>query len=255
MFLDTTDGVAILGYAGLGATAKGTEPSEWMSRVLRGRNMTMEQSLGAISDAMQANLPRHMRFISPGELVSHHVVAPAFVGGERRVYLVELALHADRKGYSFRYTRFVPPKIVVAGSGLKHLPAGEAWARDLMRLTKAHDRGKISPRTVASQLAALNYRVHLSDASVSPDCIVAWRARHGGGAHQFYSGEQPVRDDDRIPSISRGVDMSAFLDAIMPETMKQLLGVMGRGPPHEIDGEAMNVALAALPSKPDESLE
>ena len=29
MFLETTDGVAILGYAGLGATAKGTEPADW----------------------------------------------------------------------------------------------------------------------------------------------------------------------------------------------------------------------------------
>lgn len=38
MFLDTTDGVAILGYAGLGTTALGTEPADWMSAVLRGRN-------------------------------------------------------------------------------------------------------------------------------------------------------------------------------------------------------------------------
>ena len=35
MFLETTDGVAILGYAGLGATARGTEPADWMSAVLR----------------------------------------------------------------------------------------------------------------------------------------------------------------------------------------------------------------------------
>ena len=31
MFLETTDGVAILAYAGLGATARGTEPADWMS--------------------------------------------------------------------------------------------------------------------------------------------------------------------------------------------------------------------------------
>lgn len=28
LFLETTDGVAILGYAGLGATARGTEPAD-----------------------------------------------------------------------------------------------------------------------------------------------------------------------------------------------------------------------------------
>ena len=44
MFLETTDGVAILGYAGLGATARGTEPSDWMSAVLRGRNFPLDVS-------------------------------------------------------------------------------------------------------------------------------------------------------------------------------------------------------------------
>jgi hypothetical protein len=51
MFLETTDGVAILGYAGLGATVLGTEPADWMSAVLHGRNLPLEQSLGVITDA------------------------------------------------------------------------------------------------------------------------------------------------------------------------------------------------------------
>ena len=41
MFLETTDGVAILGYCGLGATANQTEPSNWMSAVSRGRNLPL----------------------------------------------------------------------------------------------------------------------------------------------------------------------------------------------------------------------
>jgi len=41
MFLETTDAVAILGYAGLGATALGAEPADWMSAVLRGRNLPL----------------------------------------------------------------------------------------------------------------------------------------------------------------------------------------------------------------------
>ncbi len=45
MFLETVDGIAILGYTGLGATVKGTEPADWMSAVLRGRNLPLEQSL------------------------------------------------------------------------------------------------------------------------------------------------------------------------------------------------------------------
>jgi hypothetical protein len=33
MFLETADGVAIIGYAGLGATACGSQPADWMSGV------------------------------------------------------------------------------------------------------------------------------------------------------------------------------------------------------------------------------
>ena len=33
---DTTDGVALLKYAGLGATAEGTKPGDWMAPVLHG---------------------------------------------------------------------------------------------------------------------------------------------------------------------------------------------------------------------------
>ena len=45
MFLETDDGVAILGYAGLGATARGTEPADWMSAVLRGMGKSTSRLL------------------------------------------------------------------------------------------------------------------------------------------------------------------------------------------------------------------
>lgn len=60
MLLDTTDGIAILGYAGLGATVGGTQPAEWMSAVLRGRKLPLEQSLSVLTDAMQRQFPQHM---------------------------------------------------------------------------------------------------------------------------------------------------------------------------------------------------
>src|SRR5262245_31137533 len=58
MFLETNDGMAILGYAGLGATARGTEPADWMSAVLRGRNLPLEQPLRILADALKAQFPR-----------------------------------------------------------------------------------------------------------------------------------------------------------------------------------------------------
>jgi hypothetical protein len=61
MELSTGDGVGILAYAGLGATALGTQPSKWMSAVLRGRGgLTFEQALDVLSAAANRELPRHL---------------------------------------------------------------------------------------------------------------------------------------------------------------------------------------------------
>jgi hypothetical protein len=60
MFLETRDGVAILAYAGLGATATGVEPADWMSAVLRGRNWLLEPALAAVADALKREFPRHL---------------------------------------------------------------------------------------------------------------------------------------------------------------------------------------------------
>lgn len=61
MHLETDDGTGLLAYAGLGATPRGTQPSEWMSAVLRGRGgLTFEGALGALSDAANRELPKHL---------------------------------------------------------------------------------------------------------------------------------------------------------------------------------------------------
>ena len=52
MFLESPDGVALVGYAGLGSTAMGTEPADWMSAVLRGRNFPLEKSLHVLARAI-----------------------------------------------------------------------------------------------------------------------------------------------------------------------------------------------------------
>jgi len=65
-------GWLLLEYAGLGDTAK-TEPADWMSAVLRGRNLPLEQSIGILAEAVKAQLPRHL---SP-RIPQHHVLIPA----------------------------------------------------------------------------------------------------------------------------------------------------------------------------------
>lgn len=74
MFLDTTDGVAILAYAGLGATARGTEPADWMSSVLRGRNWPLEQSLRTLAEALKRELPPQLAGSRVQAGFSHNVL-------------------------------------------------------------------------------------------------------------------------------------------------------------------------------------
>jgi hypothetical protein len=199
MSLETSDGVALLGYAGLGATARGTEPAAWMSAVLRGRNLPLEQSIAVLAEALKREFPRHMSGM-PGQRV-HFVIVPIFLHEEPRLYEIQLEFAPDGKQY-FRHAHCVvdqpttkprPPPLALAGSGAFHLEKNKQWIRDLLRIVKAYKRRQVQPHTVADHLANLNYEIHLADKLVGPRCLVVWRHRKGGGAHQFYNGT--TRDD------------------------------------------------------------
>lgn len=107
MTLETKDGVAVLGYAGLGTTAGGTEPADWMSAVLRGRNLPLEQCLGELSSALQRQFPKHLAALPVQFGAAHSILVPAFLNDEPRLYSIDLAFAPDRQSYSFRYTRHV----------------------------------------------------------------------------------------------------------------------------------------------------
>jgi len=271
MMLETTDGVAILGYAGLGATSQETEPSDWMSNVLRGRNISLEQSLDVLAGAAKDQIPGHIVNRIPG----HSIVATSFVGEEPRLYTIDLAFSPDRKAFHFRYTRhFVgdptagftsgngrTPRTTVAGSGQVHLRRNQQWIRRLQSLANAHDRGRISPLAVSDYLAKINRNVQLgtTDGSVGPCCIVAWRYKKdgvhgGGGGQQFYTQTTRDRSSPSLPSITRGRDLTALIQAIAPQTTKHLQAMLSGEAPPEIDIDEISAKLAQLPDKPDENL-
>ena len=56
-----------------------------MSGILRGRNLPLQQSLGALADAIKRQLPRH---VPKG--FAHTVIAPAFLGEQLKLYSIEL---------------------------------------------------------------------------------------------------------------------------------------------------------------------
>lgn len=263
MHLDTTDGVAILGYAGLGATALGTEPADWMSAVLRGRNLRLEPSLEVLNKAMQRQLPRHLLKFPRQNLASHHVLVPAFVNKKAMFYSIDLVLAPHRKKYGFRMVRYrananpsIPPRVMIAGSGALRLMKDWTWRRILLRLVNAYDRRVLSGHAVADHLAKLNYSVHLAraDSSVGPNCVVAWRNRTGGGTHQFYTGEERATESHSPPNISRGMDMRAVGNLLLSHTAPMLEAMLEGKPAPEVNEDEINAALARMPNMPDENL-
>ncbi|MBI5060069.1 hypothetical protein HZB60_09865 [candidate division KSB1 bacterium] len=271
MFLETTDGVAILGYAGLGANASGTEPADWLSSVFRGRNLPLEQSLGVLADAMKRQLPRHLTRIPGQDGPAHKVLITAFVGDEVRLYTIDLAFAPDRKSYRFRYTRHVvdnsspdaprTPRLSIAGSGALYLMHDKKWIRKLLRVVKANDCGQLSANTVAAHLAILNNEVYFGvrDGSVGPRCIVAWRHRKNGvhkgrGGYQSYTGAERDAISPSLPTIANGMNVSTLAKVMMPRTMKMFEAMRGGEPAKDLDKDEINAELARLPDKPDETL-
>lgn len=269
MLLETPDGLAIIGYAGLGATARGTEPADWMSAVLRNQKGSLEESLATLAEAMKRQVPRHMTGIPGDDGPAHHMIVPAFLGHEPRLYTIDLALAPDRKSYRFRYTRHVAgtsppasprtPRFCISGTGALYLLRDRSWMRSLLRLVTANDRGRVSPHVVSDHLASLNHEVHLgvTDNSVGPRCIVAWRYKKvgfhkGGGGHQFYTGTTR-ENSSPLPHIGNGMDVRALAEIMMPLFAKQFEG-MRTGKSQDFDAAALNEELARLPDNPDENL-
>jgi len=265
--LQTKDGVALIGYAGLGATARGTEPSDWIAAVLRSRKLELEQSLNVLARAMKEQFPPHIIGSAKRVGTSHAALVPAFVGPEVRLYGIGLKLAADGMSHEFVYTRWIrpprnlPPRLAVAGSGASYLIGNKKWKRDLLRLVKEHDRRRLADETIAEHLAALNYETHraMSDGTVGPSCIIACRhrkggARNGGGKHWCFTGSKRDRSAPMLPTIADGMDVSALIGVIAPEFNKAMVTWREGKPGRELDKDAINAELAKLPDKPDEEL-
>jgi hypothetical protein len=271
MTLETTDGVAVLAYAGLGATARQTEPSTWMANVLRGRGgLTLEQALGVLADVATKELPPHLVRTPAG---SHSIVIPAFVKGVgARVYSIDNQVDRQTRKHWYRYTSHQytsapgspSPPLALGGTGGMYLyDKGWQWRRHLFNLVKAHDRGRLSAHAVADELARLNMDAHanVADGSVGPNSIVLWRRRRDarkpgpGGEHQFYEGRLRAPASANIPMIGNGLDVGA-IGRLMLETLQRQLAdrSFDFGSEFALDKDEMNRRLAALPSDSDDRL-
>lgn len=231
--LSTTDGEALIGYAGLGSTAADQEPSDWMSRVLRGRGLTLEQSLGVIADAMKTHLAPHLLSLAwAGHTVAHTVIAAAIVSGAPRLYTIDMVRDTRTSSGHFRFTRVSmrfphehgveeEMRVCFGGSGGRLLASkafGKRWARDLQKVVAAFDDGLIGWKPVAETLARLTKRVHANTSSVSESCIVTWYAPAVGGGHASY----PAGGDRvTLPSIGVGHDLKQVSEIFFRSMQKR----------------------------------
>jgi hypothetical protein len=270
MDLETIDGRGLLAYAGLGATPRGTEPSEWMSAVLRGRGgLTFEQALGVLSAAANKELPRHLARTPGG---AHFIIVPAFVRGVgSRLYSIDNVVDPRTRRHWYRYTSHQrtaeagspSARIALGGTGGMYLVSKyRSWARALMSLVNAHDRGKVSDHVIADQLAKLNHEAHqaVRDGSVGPRCIVVWRRRPDakssapGGAHQFYTGGDRDGDSSAIPTVANGMDVQGLVGVVMTAFQARVASHGFSAAALDFDKDEMNRRLSKLPDEPDEKL-
>jgi hypothetical protein len=267
MELRTADGIALLGYAGLGATPSGTQPSEWMSATLRGRgDLNLEQSLRVLSAVAQRELPKYLTLMRGGG--SHVVVAAAFIKNVGpRLFTIHNSFNVvtntydhDFRGYmhSTHPELWAGARIGLAGTGGAYLGTKRdpKWQRILLNLADAHDRGKISAQAVADHLALLNDSVSRKlPETVGPRCLVVWRGtdEQGGGAHLQYTGVIRERGQQSFPSISHGMDVHSLLEILTEEFLKNGSGTL-EDLNFDLDTEEVNRKLAELPEHPDERL-
>ncbi|WP_460807923.1 hypothetical protein [Nocardioides salsibiostraticola] len=201
MTVEASDGVVMLGYAGLGLTAGGTQPSSWMCNVLRGRNLSVEGCLFALAHEMQQHLRPHV-----ASRWNQIVAAPAIVDGECRSYVIGLSdngrvafqrLHVRGLGRRDRLAR-VSPRAVYTGTGggwLSKQRSRRVMLRELYSLAGKHDLGKASHFVVADRLAIFNSLASEKEpATVGPTCYVLWRRMSdtSGWEQQNYRGTDRV---------------------------------------------------------------
>jgi hypothetical protein len=224
-----------------------------------------------LAEALKRELPPHLAGLPHRAGFSHNVLISGFVNDEPRLYSIDLAVSpADRKRMAFRDTRWIvstegaPPRtptIGLAGSGALILDKEKLWRRHVRRLVKYYDRQRITAQTVADALAAINHRVSLSltDGTVGPKCIVAWRNRKAGvhksgGGHQNYTGAARDEYSPSLPSIGNGRDTHALVEVLWTHALKLLEARRTGNAGPELDTAALNAAVARIPDTPDEKL-
>jgi hypothetical protein len=269
MVLATDDGTALLGYAGLGATAAGTEPADWMTAVLRGRTRSVEESLETLAKASLNQLPNHLKTLPRGMAQAHYILASAIVNDESRFYSIEVCfdhmgkpqLRLIKHSTTISASLELAPRIGVGGSGMSYFNENKKLIRPLLTYVKAYDGGKLSPKMVANYLAKVNEEVSCgtTDGTVGTECLVAWRSRkdsntQGGGGFESYPQLKREPGGVVLPTIGYGMEISSLVKAIEPIVTAHFRDIREGKADASLDDEKLHDAVSSLDTEPDETL-
>lgn len=275
--LGTSNGRVLIGYAGIGATAKGTQPSDWIVALLRGARPDLAQALSHLARAAERQLPPHLKMMRGGS--SHVMLIAGFEEAAPKVFAIAQGTAADRTPFALRYEQvFGPPRangkhptprIASTGTGTPALWANKkAWMRKILRLISRHESGDVSSEMVATELAGMNFYAHeRTDGTVGPNCLVVWRYRNGavigGGAQQAFEGLRKAKDPPIIrkakytpiiPAVDGGYDVGQLVKLTMESTMPTLVEAIKTGTPPRDTSEEMKAAVARGNWERDERL-
>jgi hypothetical protein len=258
-----SDGVAIVGYAGLGATRAGNEPSAWINAAFRNQNGTVEQCITALAAASAAELPRHLDQFPSDYPRRQLIVAVCLVDGKPTMYTIGIGKKVGDAQFLAEIAKPMLPsgraaRIVAVGSGAEILSADRRWIRPLLRLVTAVDHGRITPQQVSKQLAQINVMVSERTTTVGPRSIVALRISPSGGSHDGYTGDQHDDSSPQVPQLLQGFDIGAFAQALMTNIRSDLMFRPGTDDDERLHKQRMQQAgedaINSVPRIPDPKL-
>jgi hypothetical protein len=270
--LTATDGWMLVGYAGLGLTIHGTEPSAWLASSLRCMKLTIERALHYIADAMKIHFAPHLQSIawcSPVHVF--HMVAVTGTGPKTYEFVLERDPASGQVSFHGRVGNIERLRLRKAHVSVFGTRMTKWEFRDLRRALNARARGRISPATMARAMAVANQQVSQRVSSVGPRSIVVQKMKPNGGQHWLFSGVQAERHVTALPVVAGGVDLQAMLAdtneqlneraseleaefkaanaAKDPVQVKKLLQQLT-----DASFETLKANLRSMPSKPDPTL-
>lgn len=211
--VDSTDGIALFGYAGRGAIAS-QDPSDWAMSVFDGLETDLRGYARHLAEAVARAIPVAERRGAPG----HLFVAAGVVDGQPVQY--SLVARSDGRLTLREFDK--PNAFMLAGSGAAGLRTREklvAEGQELRDWIQRAEREEAHPREVTDRLAKWNAAAGEASGSRA---IVAYRFVRDGevaAGRCFYDGTTLEPPDSKIPQLTRGVDVGRIFELMKKQAM------------------------------------